>query len=274
MRDDKITRVSDILLAIETSMRCDSLYLARLSRERRDVDAELHEPISAAIPLSAALLPAIRQMLGKLSATPRDIRLAAFSQGPGSFTGLRVAATLMRMLQSTVKCDVVGVPTFAAIAFEAREWLRSAGLFSTPCPPDRLLIALPAKRGHVFVSSGHLSESGFQHEWPAEMIPVHELWSRLAPRCAIVCDPAIPLFSGNPHQTPPVPDPQTVEQFVVLPPERTRPAAATIATLARALHRAGRRLRPQEIVPLYVRRPECEEVAERNRAAARLRRGE
>ena len=50
------------------------------------------------------------------------------------------------------------------------------------------------------------------------------------------------------------------------------PRAATVATLGWQCLAAGRSCTPEEIRPLYVRVPECEEVYETRRAAARARR--
>lgn len=271
---DKIASVSDVLLAIETAMRNDSVYVARMRDGMQAVDAAFSERLSAARPLSTALLPTIGDLLDRLGAAPRDVRVAAFSQGPGSFTGLRIAATLMRMLHSTIGCEIVGVPTMAAIAAETAEWLKKSDTGSATGRPDHLFIALPAKRGFAFVCNSRLADEPIDEPYAVEMIALEQIPQRLRPGCAVVIDPAIPPFSADPREHDAVRRDSKPDDPIVLPQELSRPAAATIAALALRYHRAGRRLQPQEIVPLYVRRPECEEVAEKNLAAARLRRGE
>lgn len=52
------------------------------------------------------------------------------------------------------------------------------------------------------------------------------------------------------------------------------PTVEHVLAVALEMLRAGRVCRPAQIVPLYVRRPEAEEVYEQRRAAARRRRGE
>ena len=93
----------ELLLAIETSGRIGSVGLAagerllglrRLSADRRH---------------TSELLPTIRDLLRENERRLADVDVLGYSAGPGSFTGLRVAATVGRMVQSAVGCRVVAV---------------------------------------------------------------------------------------------------------------------------------------------------------------------
>ena len=85
-----------LLLAIETSgphggvglaLGGQTLGVRRLAADRRH---------------TAELLPTIRDLLAKHGRRLMDVDVFAYSCGPGSFTGLRVAATIARMMQSAV----------------------------------------------------------------------------------------------------------------------------------------------------------------------------
>ena len=127
----------ELLLAIETSgsqggvgltRGAQTLGLRRLAADRRH---------------AAELLPTIRELLDEHERRLMDVDVFAYSCGPGSFTGLRVAATIARMMQSTVGCRVVAVPTLEVIARNA---------LAHPARPTRIVALLDARRGQVYAA--------------------------------------------------------------------------------------------------------------------------
>src|SRR5262249_34159952 len=108
----------DWLLAIETSSRDPTVALARdgqvLSRAWLEPPTRGGRPAEAnrtTTSLSVWILPTIESTLAWAGLRMQDLAVLAFSQGPGSFTGLRVAATIARMAQAVAGCRVVAVPT-------------------------------------------------------------------------------------------------------------------------------------------------------------------
>lgn len=98
------------ILALETSDWSGSVALldeesvaAQCQLGRRDRTAK-------------ALAPAIQQLLVDLSWKPTEIDLVAVTQGPGSFTGLRVGVTTAKTFGFAVGADVLGVDTLDVIA--------------------------------------------------------------------------------------------------------------------------------------------------------------
>jgi tRNA threonylcarbamoyladenosine biosynthesis protein TsaB len=80
----------ELLLAIETSSRTGSVALAC---GERPLGAR---QLSQDRPHTAELLPAIDDLLRENGRRLADVDVFAYSCGPGSFTGLRVAATVRR----------------------------------------------------------------------------------------------------------------------------------------------------------------------------------
>lgn len=66
---------------------------------------------------SQKLMPMISEIMHSLELTPSDIDVFAASNGPGSFTGLRIGITTIKALAYAVQKKVVGVPTLDALAF-------------------------------------------------------------------------------------------------------------------------------------------------------------
>lgn len=243
-----------LVLAIETSGPLGSVALAQPSGE-----ILIETPLAGVGRNASALLPAIHDALRNINAKIADIRLVCFSQGPGSFTGLRVAATTARMLQSVLNCDVVGVPTLTIIA---------RGMQRVPSGSRRLLVLLDAKADHAFIAEFRLVESP---AGGAQWIEASPAAMRRVSDVVATCD-AGTLATGSAalrHQAL-LRDRGTV----IADDAAVGPAARHAAAIGIELHAAGRVLAPHEILPLYVRAPEAEEVYELRRQAARDKRGE
>ena len=79
-----------LILALETSSRIGSVALAagpRLLAQQR---------FSAPMTHSAEILPAVAQLTARFNNRPDEIEHIYLSIGPGSFTGLRIAVTVVK----------------------------------------------------------------------------------------------------------------------------------------------------------------------------------
>ena len=65
---------------------------------------------------SELLLPMIDQLLNETSVSRNEIDAIAFSRGPGSFTGVRIATGVAQGLGFALDCPLLPVSTLAAIA--------------------------------------------------------------------------------------------------------------------------------------------------------------
>ncbi len=61
-----------------------------------------------------SLVPMIEEALAQKSMTPKDIDVIAVSEGPGSFTGLRIGVTTARALSQATGIPVMTIPTLYA----------------------------------------------------------------------------------------------------------------------------------------------------------------
>lgn len=66
---------------------------------------------------SQMLLPMIKSVMDSLSLTMEDIDVVACSEGPGSFTGIRIGIATAKGLASPRKIPVCTVPTLEAMAY-------------------------------------------------------------------------------------------------------------------------------------------------------------
>lgn len=102
------------LLAVETSTELCSVALLR--------DGELFvEETLAENRHAEVLLPMVRRVLARARLSAAHMDAFAFGQGPGSFTGIRIACGFIQGLAFTAQRPVVPVPSLLALAEQSRE---------------------------------------------------------------------------------------------------------------------------------------------------------
>jgi tRNA threonylcarbamoyladenosine biosynthesis protein TsaB len=208
--------VSDhrLWLALETSGDQASAALWISSGE------VIEEVVTGARRHAAELVPAVDRVLTRAGVSREALRGVVVAEGPGSFTGLRIGATVAKAL-----AHVYGYPlrTASALAVMAREaWRQSAAAESAGCD-QRVLAVSDALRGELYAALYVMGPSRVAvvraptvltpaalAEWPAT-----DLKARLSPRAGTLLD-LLELEGG----TDPVHDLATWE------PEYGRPAEA------------------------------------------------
>ena len=120
------------LLAIETStelcsaalLRGDELFVEEAIAENRH---------------SELLMPMVRRLLDRSHLAPAEMDAFAFGQGPGSFTGIRIACGVIQGLAFATNRPVVPVPSLLALAEQSNE--------------GRVIAALDARMGEVYLAA-------------------------------------------------------------------------------------------------------------------------
>jgi tRNA threonylcarbamoyladenosine biosynthesis protein TsaB len=90
---------------------------------------------------SALILPMIEEALAEAGLTLRQLDGLCFGRGPGSFTGVRIAAGVIQGLALASDLPVVPVSTLAALAQSAFR----------PEEPECIIAALDARMGEVYL---------------------------------------------------------------------------------------------------------------------------
>jgi tRNA threonylcarbamoyladenosine biosynthesis protein TsaB len=131
------------ILAIDTSTEACSaaLWLDGQRLERHRLAPGAH---------SRLILPMIEDLLAECGLALRDMHALAFGRGPGSFTGLRIAAGVVQGLAYGADLPVVPVSTLEAVAQAAFE---QRGQTHT-------LAALDARMGEVYWGGYELGVDG------------------------------------------------------------------------------------------------------------------
>ncbi len=97
------------ILALETSTHACSvaLQVPGYLYSEHVVEPQIHTKV---------ILSMVESVLNQASLSLKDLDLLAFGQGPGSFTGLRIAASVVQGLAFGANKPVVGISSLAALA--------------------------------------------------------------------------------------------------------------------------------------------------------------
>ena len=78
---------------------------------------------------SEKLVPMIDEILKSNQTEAKELDLIAVSNGPGSFTGLRIGMTAAKGIAFAANLPLVPVPTFDALALQISEYLQEDSIF-------------------------------------------------------------------------------------------------------------------------------------------------
>jgi tRNA threonylcarbamoyladenosine biosynthesis protein TsaB len=227
------------ILAIETATEACSAALL--------IDGDVRERFELAPRKHAALLlPYTESLLQQAGLVLSQLDVVAFGRGPGSFTGLRIAAGVAQGLAFGAGLPVVPVSTLAALA---QGTLRQQGA-------QKVLAALDARMQEIYWGAYACGDSGLVELVGKEQVcapqQVHRPqgtawvgagsgWETYADELAAACALA--------------PDDVISDQI---------PHAADVATLALGLFEQGKALPPEQAIPVYLR----DKVAEKPKPRA------
>jgi tRNA threonylcarbamoyladenosine biosynthesis protein TsaB len=106
-----------LLLSIDTCGSLGTVVLARLTSDNLGILAQTELPGKT---WSARLVPAIRELLAAHNAAVADIATIVVTNGPGSFTGIRIGLSTAKGLAEPTSIPVLAVSRLAVLAHKAK----------------------------------------------------------------------------------------------------------------------------------------------------------
>ncbi|NKB47023.1 MAG: tRNA (adenosine(37)-N6)-threonylcarbamoyltransferase complex dimerization subunit type 1 TsaB [Legionellales bacterium] len=178
------------------------------------------------------LLPMIERTLAKQGIGSAQLDVIAFGRGPGSFTGLRIAASVAQGIAVGLSLPVIPISTLAALAQGAHR------LYQV----KNILVALDARMQQVYWGAYQWREQTMhsvddeQVVTPAQLhLPAGEDWAGV----------------GEGWKAYQIEFPAWFTQVDVLP--LFYPHAQDIATLAQHAWRQGKAVAADQALPVYIR---------------------
>ena len=184
---------------------------------------------------SESVLPEIDRLVESTGVGPADIGRVVVGSGPGSFTGVRIAASLAKGIRAATGAELLAYSSLAAIAVgsEAR---------------GRVCAAIDARRGQVY-AAGYDVDSGLAQVFEPVAEQFDAVLARLDPPADWTLAAAIPEHLR-----------QQAEQcgVDVLPSAAGEPRAISLLYLAGLVPELGYVADPESWEPGYVRASSAE----------------
>lgn len=247
------------LLALDTSTEACSAALSWAGQlSVREVEAPRGH--------ADLLLPMIDELLGDAGITLSDLHAIAFARGPGSFTGVRLAASVVQGLAFGAGLPVVPVSTLAAVALRALEAARNDGL-----DPSEIWVCNDARMGEVYhavFAVRDLAQAAARAAGIIESVSsptvVTERW--LERTAAAMTGPGLAIGAGHGFRA--YPELAAAPGLAKVYPDLL-PRAREVLALAMPAVEAGLGIDPTQALPIYVR-DEVAKVPECHRPATRV----
>ena len=222
------------LLALDTATEnCSAALLINESLLLREVEMERGH--------AERILPMIDDLLSEAGLSLSDLDAIAFGRGPGSFTGVRLAATVTQGLAFGANLGVIPISDLQAVAQRA---------FATAPTLTRALVCNDARMGEVYWGcyergeGGRARLEGEEHVSKPSEVKLPSGWSTAA-----AVGRGFIAYADDLRRV--------VPQDSVDPVDNSRlhflPHAREIAQLAVPELVAGRLLPPEAAVPVYLR---------------------
>ena len=178
---------------------------------------------------SEMLVPMIRRLLERARLAPAQMDAFGFGQGPGSFTGIRIACGIVQGLAFAAHRPVVPVPSLLALAEQSNE--------------SRVIAALDARMGEAYLAA--YARNG--DEWDEVIAP------RLAEPASL---PPLPgrrwAATGSGFDRHPWLR-EAYRDAIEMRFEGDLPRAGAVARLATRLFARGAGIAAADAAPLYLR---------------------
>ncbi|MFC1603832.1 tRNA (adenosine(37)-N6)-threonylcarbamoyltransferase complex dimerization subunit type 1 TsaB [Planctomycetota bacterium] len=177
-----------LILAVETSSRIGSVAIALNGKM-------LGETVfSAPLRHSVEIFPAIGELLDQFNLKPEQIEHIYISGGPGSFTGLRIAATLAKTMQLAQAAKIVTVDTLDVVAANVINLIsdNTYSITNHKLPvmgQERIAAVLDAKRGQFFIA---VYQCGQDNERDAAG---RAIWKKILPDCLMTTSQFLDRFA-------------------------------------------------------------------------------
>ena len=232
------------ILAIDTATQVSSVAVADEGRLLSELTMQ------GKLTHSETLLPHIEQVLKMAAVNKEDLTGIAISNGPGSFTGLRIGLAAAKAMSYALHIPLVGVSTLKALAYQL------------PVPGVRLMCLLDAQKGNAYVESYHWENRSLQ---TVEAVKVAKI-SDIVAGCGKLNEQVILL--GDAVQKKIVGKMELPENVQAAMPHLMMPRAAAVAMLGLRELAAGRMDNVMDLEPVYIRRSEAEVLWEKRHPEA------
>ncbi|OZG70605.1 tRNA (adenosine(37)-N6)-threonylcarbamoyltransferase complex dimerization subunit type 1 TsaB [Hahella sp. CCB-MM4] len=230
------------ILALDTSTDACSVAVVTESRtvERYTLEPRSHARLG---------LPMVDEVLTEAGITLSDVDAIAFGRGPGSFTGLRIAAGLAQGLAFSRQLPVVPVSTLEAMAsgllVAKPEVFKAESGNADPSTGERWILSLlDARMNEVYAAWYRVVNGSVELVGEEKVIPPSMLELPSADISTIAVGSGLNYFKEFPIDT---------QKSIAIQDSDWYPRAASVGKLALSYFAEGRVVTPADAQPVYLR---------------------
>ena len=225
------------ILAIETACPPGSIALAEVHADTAEVTMVTFHAIDDARRTTRTFAVILQDVLARAGWQPSDIDLVAVTDGPGSFTGLRIGVTAAKVFAYATNAEVVGLNTLEVIARQVASDYEGV-----------VEAVLNAQRGELFAARFHTDGKQLEVVKPTSIIAA-EKWLAERVDDALVTGPGLVKYEAE------LAEANVADSGIWIP------RADTLAKAAAT--QAGAAANPKLLAPNYYRKSAAEEKADK-----------
>ena len=194
---------------------------------------------------SQTLMPMIAEMLSMAGTEPGELDAVAVSEGPGSFTGLRIGASIAKGLAWTLKIPIIPVSSLMGLAANVET------------PGQIVCPIMDARRNQVYTAVYETTEALPMQLAEPDVILIEDALARAeqAGEQIVFLGDGVPVF-----QTQILEKIGNKCRFVT--PTRRYQSAASIALLGQYLYEKEAYVQAEQFAPVYLRKSQAERERE------------
>ena len=194
---------------------------------------------------SQTLMPIIDRVLKESDTDLSQMDFIAVTNGPGSFTGLRIGVSTAKGLADALKKPVVGVSTLEAMAYN----LPYCGFLIVPI--------MDARRSQVYNAVYRWNKNELEQISSPRAISVEDLLKELKElnEKAVFLGDGVPVYKDIIKQ-------EMGENVMFAPSCANAQRASSVAVAAKKLYENGKATDGLGLVPVYLRKSQAEREAE------------
>jgi len=195
------------------------------------------------------ILPMIEAVLAEANLTQSEVDAIAFGQGPGAFTGLRIAVGVAQGLALALDKPLIAISTLAAMAQQVLETQHTKTL--------RLLPAIDARMNEVYWGSYINQQGEVVLEGEEQVCPPERLLAESQCSAAVFGSGWEAYHTGLLEESP---------EWMVCQVEAVFPSAYYVAKLAASAYQRGELVDAADAEPVYLRNNVAKKKAEQGKS--------
>lgn len=194
---------------------------------------------------SQTLMPMIAEMLSMAGTEPGELDAVAVSEGPGSFTGLRIGASIAKGLAWTLKIPIIPVSSLMGLAANVET------------PGQIVCPIMDARRNQVYTAVYETTEALPMQLAEPDVIPIEDALARAeqAGEQIVFLGDGVPVFRTQILE-------KTGNKCRFVTPTRRYQSAASIALLGQYLYEKEAYVQAEQFAPVYLRKSQAERERE------------